>query len=429
MSNGSRDGMGAMIIIGVLFFIFGFISWLNAILIPYFKLACELSTNAAMLVAFAFYISYFVMAFPSSWILKKVGYKNGMIAGLLIMAAGALIFIPAAMTRVYSIFLLGLFIQGTGLTLLQTASNPYVTILGPIESAASRISIMGVCSKVAGAIAPLILIGVIMRNPAEIDQLQIQLPLLTPDGKNAALDELSRRLIVPYLVVAGVLTFLALMIRFTRLPDIKEEGFVSVELTGMAPEKTSVFQFKHLMLGAIAIFCGVSAEVLAVDTIINYAQYSGLAFEEAKYFASYTLIFMIISYCIGIFIIPLIISQRNILKLSAIVGIVFTLLALSFNGLVSIWFIALLGLGNALIWPSLWPLSLTGLGKFTGKGSALMIMGVVGGAISPLIYGAFSDQTNPQVAYWLLIPFYLFIFYFSAAGYKAGLPKPRPAFV
>ncbi|MGI8583305.1 MAG: MFS transporter, partial [Chitinophagaceae bacterium] len=176
--DSNRNNYRAIFIIGGLFFIFGFVSWLNAVLIPYFKLACDLTTKQAMLVAFAFYISYFVMAIPASTILKKTGLKNGMTVGLLVMAAGALIFIPAALSRTYSLFLIGLFIQATGLTILQTASNPYITILGPIESAAKRISIMGICNKVAGAIAPLILIHAITKNPDEIDRLHKLLPTL-----------------------------------------------------------------------------------------------------------------------------------------------------------------------------------------------------------------------------------------------------------
>ena len=153
-------------IIGILFFIFGFVTWLNSTLIPYLQIACELQTSEAVLVTFAFYISYAVMAFPSSWVLQRTGFKNGMMWGLILMAIGALVFIPAAQTRTYELFLTGLFITGTGLALLQTASNPYITILGPIESAAKRISVMGICNKGAGAIAPLIM-GAFLLKDAE----------------------------------------------------------------------------------------------------------------------------------------------------------------------------------------------------------------------------------------------------------------------
>lgn len=405
-----------MIIIGSLFFVFGFVTWINSVLIPYFKLVCELSVKEAMLVAFAFYISYFLMAFPSSYILKRTGYKKGMMLGLFVMAVGAFIFIPAANTREYIIFLIGLFVEATGLTLLQTAANPYVTILGPIESAASRISIMGVCNKVAGAIAPLLLVGAVVKNPNEIDEVQKQLTTVSLDQQAIILNELSARLVLPYIIIGLVLIGLGMVIRFTKLPDINDEAANK----GSDGGQENLWKHTHLILGAIAIFCGVGVEVLAVDSIINYAQFTGLSFRDAKYFATYTLLFMIISYVIGIVAIPKFISQRKALLLSALMGIALTILTTMVKGPVSVWFIALLGLGNALLWPAIWPLSLEGLGKATSKGSALLIMGVVGGAVTPLLYGIISDASNPQIAYWILIPFYLFILYFAAAGYKAG---------
>jgi FHS family L-fucose permease-like MFS transporter len=426
-NNTSKNNYGPMIIIGSLFFVFGFVTWVNSILIPYFKLTCELTVKESMLVAFAFYISYFVMAFPSSFILKKTGYKNGMMLGLFVMAAGALVFIPAANSRQYVIFLVGLFIEATGLTLLQTASNPYVTILGPIESAASRISIMGVCNKLAGAIAPLLLIGAIVKNPNEIDEVKAQLVNMSALQQNEVLDGLSARLIFPYIIMAAVLVALGLLIKFTSLPDIHDENTEPGQPVKAAQPEKSFFQHHHMIFGALAIFCAVSVEVLAVDTIINYAQYTGLSFREAKYFATYTLLIMIISYIIGIFTIPKIISQRKALIASAVIGVVFTILAVVIKGPTSVWFISLLGLGNALLWPAIWPLSLDGLGKSTSKGSALLIMGVVGGALGPVLYGAVSDSSNPQTAYWVLIPFYLFILYFATVGYKAGKKQVSPA--
>lgn len=407
-----------MIIIGSLFFVFGFVTWVNSVLIPYFKLICELSVQQAMLVAFAFYISYFLMAFPSSFILKKTGYKNGMMLGLFVMAAGAMIFIPAANTRDYSIFLIGLFVEATGLTLLQTAANPYVTILGPIESAASRISIMGVCNKTAGAIAPLLLVGAIVQNPNEIDEVQKQLLTVTMSEKQIILDELSARLVAPYIAIGTVLIGLGLVIRFTKLPDIDDE-VNTVQEQGPYIKK-SLIDFPYLMLGALAIFCAVGVEVVVIDSIINYGQYTGLSFRDAKYFATYTLLIMIISYAIGVVTIPKIISQRNALIISAAFGIILTVFTMATEGTLSVWFIAFMGLGNALLWPSIWPLSIHGLGGLTSKGSALLVMGVVGGAIVPLLYGMLSDSFDPHTAYWILIPFYIYLLYFALSGYKVG---------
>jgi glucose/galactose transporter len=417
--DSNRNNYRAIFIIGGLFFIFGFVSWLNAVLIPYFKLACDLTTKQAMLVAFAFYISYFVMAIPASTILKKTGLKNGMTVGLLVMAAGALIFIPAALSRTYSLFLIGLFIQATGLTILQTASNPYITILGPIESAAKRISIMGICNKVAGAIAPLILIHAITKNPDEIDHLHKLLPTLPTTQQVTILNELASRLIVPYIIMAVVLTGLGLMIRYSHLPDVeeKEDEFANDSIKN---DRTSIFQFPYLILGAITIFCAVSVEVLVVDSIISYGQYMGFSFKEAKFFATYTLLIMIVSYLFGAIAIPKFIRQKRVLQLSAITGLIFSVMAILIAGKTSVWFICLLGLSNALLWPSIWPLAIDGLGKFTKKGSALLIMGVIGGAITPLLYGYISDKASPQQGYWLLIPCYIFILFFALKGYKMG---------
>ncbi|GAC1422253.1 MAG: sugar MFS transporter [Flavisolibacter sp.] len=426
-TDNSKKNYGPMVIIGALFFVFGFVTWVNSLLIPYFKLTCNLSVKEAMLVAFAFYISYFVMAFPSSFILSKTGYKNGMMLGLFVMAAGALIFLPAASTRAYPIFLLGLFIEAAGLTLLQTAANPYVTILGPIESAASRISIMGVCNKIAGAVAPLVLVGAIVKNPNELDLVKAELVNMSIPQQDQVLDGLAARLIIPYIIICAVLVGLGLLIKLAHLPDIKESSAAEASYEKPVQQNKSLFQNKHLVLGAIAIFCGVSVEVLSVDSIINYAQYTGLSFREAKFFATYTLLIMIISYCIGIFTIPKIIKQQNALIVSAAIGVLFASLAILVKGEASVWFISILGLGNALLWPSIWPLSLEGLGLSTSKGSALLIMGVVGGGISPLLYGVISDASNPQLAYCILIPFYLFILYFGITGYKAGKQKLSPA--
>lgn len=425
--NHKENNYYAIVIIGVLFFIFGFVSWLNSLLIPYFRMVCELNARQSMLVAFAFYFSYFVMAIPSSAILKKTGFKNGMTLGLWVMAAGALIFVPAAVHRTYGVFLCGLFVQATGLTILQTASNPYITILGPIESAAKRISVMGVCNKAAGAIAPLILLHAVTKSPDELDQLKASLPHMSSDGQTMVLDELATRLIIPYFVMAFVLAGLGLLIRRSSLPDVREEEQASDNSEAFsssvqsAPLKTSIFQFPQLWLATVAIFFGVSAEVLTVDSIINYSEYLGYSFMEAKYFATYTLLIMIVSYLTGIWTIPRYIRQKRVLLYAGMLGLVLTLTAISVEGRTSVWFIASLGLCNALLWPSTWPLALDGLGKFTKQGSALLIMGVAGGAITPVVYGMLSDHYNPQAAYWVLVPCYVFILLFAAQAKPSSI--------
>lgn len=401
-----------MLIIGMLFFVFGFISWMNAILIPYFKLSLQLTLKEAMMVAFAFYISYFVMAIPSARILEMIGFKKGMMFGLLVMAAGAVLFIPSAYYSNYPLFLTGLFTQASGLTILQAAANPYVTMLGPMEAAARRMSIMGVCNKLAGALAPLILLKAVTKSPQEIDEINRLLPTLSAANANLLLQELVLRLRLPYSIMAIVLALLALVIRFSGLPD------PAPARKGQQGER-NFFRFPQLMLGTIAIFCSVSVEVLAVDSIINYAEYQGFSFQHAKFFATATLLMMIVGYLFGIVAIPRIISQEKALVLCGVAGSVFTVLILVTGGPLSVWGVASLGICNALIWPAIWPLALRGLGDYTERGTAYLIMAIVGGAITPLLFGSLAATFNLQWAYFLLIPLYLMLLYFGVYSIKA----------
>lgn len=421
MESSKKTNLLPIFILGALFFIFGFVTWLNGTLIPYLKIACELDTFQSLLVAFAFYISYFVMALPSSWILERTGYKRGMMLGLLVMAVGALIFIPAAQSRTYGLFLTGLFIIGTGLSVLQTASNPYVIILGPIESAAKRISIMGICNKVAGVLAPIILGAIIL---ADADTFVAGLGQLSPEAKALQLDSLASRVIMPYSAMAAVLVALALMIRFSPLPEIEAEEEV-VDDSPTAVHKTSVLQFPNLVLGVVALFVYVGAEVIAGDTIGTYGQSQGIPLSEAKSFTSYTLAAMVIGYIVGIIAIPKYITQERALTASAIVGVVFSLIVLLTQGYASVFFVAMLGLANALVWPAVWPLAVGGLGKFTKTGAALLIMAIAGGALMPLLYGRLADlpAVGPKLAYAILIPCYLFVLYYGMKGHKIGSQK------
>jgi glucose/galactose transporter len=428
MESRTNNNLIPIIIIGFLFFIFGFVTWLNATLIPYLRIACELTAFESFWVTFAFYISYFVMALPSSWVLKKTGFKNGMSVGLLTMAIGALVFIPAAMTRTYGMFLTGLFIQGTGLAILQTASNPYVTILGPIESAARRISIMGVANKFAGILSPVIL-GAILLEGA--DDLTAQLAALGNFSKlfmlgelgavlNAfLLDSMATKVINPYIVMAGVLVILSGLVRFSSLPDIEAEGDAEDETVA---SRTSIWQYPYLLLGVLTIFVYVGVEVIAVDTLIGYGNYLGFEFSEAKFFASFTLFAMIVGYFVGIIAIPKYISQSRALQLFSLLGMLFTIIAASTTGYTSILMIAALGFANSIMWPAIWPLAIEGLGKFIKTGSALLIMGIAGGALLPLLYGYLADleSVGASGAYWIMLPCYIFILFFAARGHRIG---------
>ncbi len=410
----ANKSLGPVLIIGVLFFVFGFITWLNSVLIPYLKIACQLNNREAYLVATAFYIAYLLMAYPSTLLLKKMGFKNGMSAGLVIIGLGALIFIPAAITRVYGLFLTGLFVQGAGLAVLQSASNPYITILGPVESAAKRISIMGIFNKVAGAIAPIILGAITLKDA---DKLKIQLLKMTSAEKEVALTGLAHRVILPYIAIIVVLIILAIGVYFSSLPEIDTD---KEEKTDNQPvsTQTSILNFPHLLLGVLTIFFYVGVEVLSGDSVISYGSSIGIPLATAKFFTTCTFTGMLVGYIVGIICIPKYFSQGNALKVSAILGVIFSLAAIFTHGYTSVFFIALLGLANALMWPAIWPLAINGLGKFTKIGSSLLIMGIAGGALIPYLYGYLADIFSPREAYWILIPSYIFIGYYAVWGHK-----------
>lgn len=440
-SNGAlsmKDYVFSLSIIGVFYFIFGFVTWLNSILIPFLKTACELTNFEAYFVTFAFYISYLVMALPASLVLKKTGFKTGMSVGLWVMALGALIFIPAALSRSYALFLTGLFIEGTGLSILQTASNPYVTIIGPRESAARRISIMGICNKFAGAIAPVILASYLLKDSELLQKSLTEAADIA--SKNAILDQLAQRVINPYIIMTVILVALGFLLKFAHLPEVETDG--SDQVTDpSAPVKKTIFQYPHLILGVIALFFYVGVEVIAGDSIIRYGQSLGVDMASAKYFTSLTMISMVAGYLIGIALIPKFLKQVNALRICAALGVIFSLAAIlvpaesaitmpfrdlvTFDSVtltipVTVLFIALLGFANSLVWPAIWPLALDGLGRFTKTGSAMLIMAIVGGAIIPLTYGKLADVFTTQSAYWICVPSYLIILYYSIHGYKLG---------
>ena len=403
MNNKNNNYLGPLLIIGLLFFVMGFITWVNGTLITFFKKAFSLDNTSSYLVTFAFFISYTVMAIPCSFVVKKTGFKNGMSLALLVMAAGTLIFIPAAEMASYPLFLVGLFTIGIGLTVLQTASNPYATILGPRESAAQRISIMGIANKGAGIISQIV-IGKLLLAGATVEDPKEQLD----------------KVVVPYLILTAVLVGFALLIWFTKgLVEVSEEEDEPSASLQPAVQKTSVFQYPNLVLGVLALFCYVGVEVVAADTIINYGVSLGIPEDEARIFGAYTLGGMMFGYVLGIALIPKFVSQQAYMIFSAILGVAVTVLAIFTTGFTSVMCIAVLGFANAVIWPALWPLALSGLGKFTKIASALLVMGISGGAVVPLVYGGIADSIgSTQKAYWILVPLYLFILYFGLVGHK-----------
>ncbi len=424
-----------ILIIAGLFFIFGFVTWINGALIPFMKTINELTTAQSYLVASASYISFVAMALPASYIINKIGYRKGMSLGLIVMAIGALVFVPAAEARTYWVFLTGIFIQGMGMTLLQTASNPYITILGPIESAAKRIAIMGIANKVAGALGSLIFGAILLSG---IDEIKEKLNTVGDAEKLQLLDTMADSVVAPYIVMAIVLFVLGVLIRRAPLPHVEADPIE--EGKDGETNKTSIFQFPHLWLGVLTLFVYVGAEVIAGDTIIAYGISLGFPAADAKFFTTFTLLAMVATYGLGIFLIPRYINQAFALKASAVLGIVFTFCIVFTSGFTSVLFVAALGIANALVWPAVWPLTLKGLGKFTKTASALLIMAISGGAIIPPLYGKFVDGNKADLiakgmnevlasaqattsGYWILLPCYLIILYYAFAGHKLGLKK------
>lgn len=435
-----------MIILTSLFFIFGFVTWLNGPLIPFFKLACELTESQAYFVTFAFYIAYFVMAIPSSWVIEKVGYRNGLSLGLGVIALGAFMFYPAAEARTFFLFLIALFIMGTGLAILQTAAGPYVVVIGPRESAAARISVLGIANKLAGFIAPLALTALVLSNMG--DYTADKIAALDLAAKSEALDALALQLQTPYIYMGIVILVLAVVIKYSPLPeiDLDEDGHVA---------HLSIFQqikgaFKHpqLVLGVITLALYVAVEVIAGDTIGGFGKQLGVYGENGDFYlklTSLTMTFMVIGYVLGITLIPKYVSQVIALKLSGIFGVILTILIVIVPPTAMIQLpimpelplvillVAILGLANALCWPAIWPMALEGIGGYTKIGGAILVMGIIGGAVYPLIYGAVADSVNTsniaagieataksgnQIAYLILIPAYLMIIFYAFKGHK-----------
>jgi MFS transporter, FHS family, L-fucose permease len=429
-----KTNLVPLAIIGALFFIFGFVTWQNGALVPYLQMVCQLSETEALLVASAFYFAYTAMALPSAIVLEKLGYKNGMAIGLLGLVVGFLIYIPAAMSQEFVIFLVAQFVIGSGLTLLQTAANPYVVKVGPVESAAVRIMFMGLLNKGAGFLAPIAFTAVVLGDFAGVSAKSIA--AMAEPEKSEMITALSNGLINPYIGMAIVFVVLAGLLKMSPLPELSSDDD-EVEAVGDAEGaegRTSILQFPSLILGAVTIFGYVGAEVIAGDTIGLFASNLGVA--NATSLTSYTMAFMLIGYGLGIVLIPRFVSQEIALISSAASGIVFSLLVVLGNSgstTVSsiLWgwmgipllpdtitYIALLGFANALVWPAVWPLALDGLGKFTAKGSALLIMGISGGALLPLAYGLLAESIDGQTAYVVMLPLYFYILFYAVKGHK-----------
>ncbi|MBN6151718.1 sugar MFS transporter [Xanthomonas sp. AmX2] len=413
-------------IVGLLFFIIGFFTWINGPLITFVRLAFDLDEVNAFLVLMVFYLSYFFLALPSSWILKRTGMKKGLALSLVVMAAGAAAFGQFATQRFYPGALAGLFVIGSSLALLQTAINPYISILGPIESAARRIAVMGICNKIAGMLAPF-LIGTLVLHG--VGDLATQVQAADPAAKEALLTAFAAKIHAPYLVMAGVLVLVAIGVLFSPLPELKAAEANATPVgagAGAAAQKSSIFQFPHLWLGVLCLFVYVGVEVMAGDAIGTYGNGFHLPLDQTKLFTSYTLAAMLAGYVAGLLLIPRVISQARYLSVSAVLGVLFSAGAYFTHGYVSVGFVAALGFANAMMWPAIFPLAIKGLGRFTEIGSALLVMGIAGGAIIPQLFAVLKQHFDFQAVFLLLmVPCYLYILFYSLIGHRVGQATAR----
>ncbi len=411
-----RSYIGPMIVIGVLFFIFGFVTWLNGPLITFVKLAFQLPDAYAFLVPFAFYISYFVFSLPASWVLRRTGMKKGMALGLFVMAAGALLFGQFATMRVFAGALTGLFVIGAGLSLLQTASNPYISILGPIDSAAQRIAFMGICNKLAGILAPLVLGALVLHGIGDLDA---QVKAADPALREGLLNAFAAKVHLPYMAMGGLLLLLGVWVLRSSLPEIKPAGANDEHAIGHTGR--TIYSFPHLWLGVLCLFLYLGVEVMAGDAIGTYGAGFGLPLDQTKFFTAFTLGAMLLGYLAGLVLIPRVVSQQRYLAVSAVLGVLFTLGAYFTTGYASVTLVAALGFANAMMWPAIFPLAIKGLGRHTEAGSALLIMGIAGGALIPLAFVHLKEVINFQAAFALLmVPCYLYILYYGLRGHRVG---------
>lgn len=403
---------------GILFFVFGVMTWASAILIPYFKVGLQLSNTQAAWVAVASFISYFIFSIPASSFLNVVGYKKGLLIGLLVMSGGALLFIPSALSRQYSVFLIAIFVISVGMVLLQTAANPYVTIIGPRESTAKRMGFMGMANRLGGVLTQLIFSSILLSDAGDIST---QLRIASPEEKELILTDYLSKVINPYIVLALFFVLVAILIYFSNIPNLKDEEENKIT---EGTERKSILSFPYLMLGVIALFLDGSISV-AVNNSILYGDALGLPFTVSRHFSTYALTFTLLGFFGNTLLIPKYMTQQRAVILCAITGFTLTMFSFFTVGVMSVWFLLAQAFLSAFTWGSIWGLAIRDIGKYTKLGSALLLMTLISYATAPLIFGKIIDLNplNPNRAVLMLIPTYVYLFYYGKQGYKLEVWK------
>jgi len=415
-----KDYIYPLVIMGILFFVFGVMTWMSAILIPYFKVGLELTNTQAGFVAVASFISYFLFSIPASSFLNKTGYKKGLIIGLFVMSAGALLFIPAAMLRQYNIFLVAIFVISMGMVLLQTAANPYVAIIGPRESTAQRMGFMGMANRFGGVLTQLIFSSILLRDS---DSISHELSIASLGEKDLILTDYLSKVINPYIFLALFFVLVAVLIYYSSIPNLKDEEDNKISA---GAEGNSIFSFPYLVLGVLALFLDGFISV-AVNGSIVYGDAIGISNAISRYFSAYALTFTLLGFFGNTILIPKFLSQQRAIVLCAITGFTLTVLSFFTSGATSVWFLLAQAFLSAFTWGSIWGLAIRNIGRFTKLGSALLLMTLISYAIAPLIFGYLLDinPDKPNIAVLMIIPTYLYLFYYGIRGYKVENWKTR----
>jgi fucose permease len=393
-------------IVGVLFFTFGFALGINGMMIPFLKKAFSLNNTQSYMVLTATFSAFVVFGYPCGLLIRKVGYRKSIVLSFALFAIGICLFVPSAKWANFTLFLVASFLCGTANTLLQAAVNPYITILGPIESAARRMCVMTICNRAGWAVAPLFLALFI-----DITLPQVQLSSLY----------------LPFYIITGIFTVLGIFTLFAPLSEIQAIGEdeesdteESEEVLRFVETKRSVFGFPHLLLGVLALFFFVGVDTLALVSPVDFAESLGLPHPER--YTIYTVIAISAGCILGVILVPKYMSQINGLRIGSVLGVFLSVLIVFVPPKIAIYLVSLVSFSLALVWGAVWLLAISYLGKYTKIGSSILVSAIVGGAILPLLFGGLKDFFgNIQQAYWLFLPSILFIVFYAFKGHRIGL--------
>jgi len=398
----------AFIFLVSLFFMWAFLTALNDILVPFVKELFDFGYTEAALVQFCFFGAFFIMGYPASLILDKYGYKTGIVIGLALMGVGALLFYPASVIVYYPLFLGALFVLATGVTMLQVAANPYVAVLGSPETAASRLNLAQGVNSVAKVLAPIFGGALILSGIESVPK-----------------EQQAEAVQMPYVGLAIALFALAGVFSFIKLPNLRDLDSVIASNKIVVKGKNSIFDFPYLLLGAGAIFMYVGAEVTIASFMVSFLgeeSIAGLDSESASKYLSFYWGGLMVGRFVGAAVLQKMKSQ-TLLAIMSVAAILFLITGITMSGWVAGWAIILVGFCNSIMWSNIFTLAIDGLGKFTSKGSGLLVMAIVGGAFVPLLHGYLADRIGLQSGYIVAVVCYAYILFYAVSGYKIGKVK------